>query len=137
MMVVAEIAATVLVVVFVWAALMKISRPADTAGAFAELGLPIPGLLSYVVPGAEVAVAALLVIAPVIGAFVAFGMLAVFTALLVSVLRSGRVVRCNCFGAKSDSPVTWHHISRNGLLLVLSGLASTLPLCQGCYLWMV
>ena len=111
--------------VLLWAAVSKLRRPAQTASDFKQLGLPAPGIFARLVPFAEGATAFVLVGAPGWGGVVAFAMLTGFTALLISLVRSGRVVSCGCFGSSSAEPVSVVEIVRNGFLLVLAAVAAT------------
>ena len=72
------------------------------------------------------AVAAALVIVPGWGAVAAFGLLVLFTALLVSLIRSGQPIACSCFGAVSDEPVSWVEVARN--VVLLAATATVVPL---------
>lgn len=118
-------AALLLAGVLAVAGVAKLRRPADTAADFASLGLPAARPLAVVVPVVELACAALLVVVPGWGGVAAFGLLALFTANLVAVVRSGRVVSCACFGSASRSPISARHLVRNGALLVLALAAAT------------
>ena len=118
-------AALALAAVFTLAAQAKARRPEATADDFAALGLPWPGPLARVVPVVESATAVLLVVLPGWGGVVAFGLLAVFSANLFVVVRSGRVVSCACFGNHDRAPVTVRHLVRNGLLAMLALAAAT------------
>lgn len=100
------------------AAVAKLRDPARTAGDFTALGLPMPAVLARLVPAVELAVAVALLIVPGWGAVAAFGLFVLFTALLVSLVRSGQPIACSCFGAVSDEPVSWVEVARNGVLLV-------------------
>ncbi len=123
---VSSIVAVLLALVLLAAAAAKLRRPDTTAGDFAALGLPAPKLLARLVPFAEVAVAALLLVLPGWGGVAAFAMLAGFSALLVGLIRSGSQVACSCFGAVSDEPVSWVEIARNLVLLLMAAGAATL-----------
>ena len=113
----ATLLAVAVAVTLVIAAAAKLRDPARTVGDFAALGLPIPGLLARLVPAVEVAVAVALVIVPGWGAVAAFGLFVLFTALLISLVRSGQPIACSCFGAVSDEPVSWVEVARNVVLL--------------------
>lgn len=120
-------AAIVLAAVLVVAAVAKLRDPEATAADFASLGLPAGPLLARAVPAAELATAAALVLNPGWGGVVAFALLAAFTAVLASVIRSGRVATCACFGGSTAEPVSARHLVRNGVLLALAAIAATLP----------
>lgn len=112
----------------VTAAVAKFRQPDRTAQDFAALGLPMPRLLARGVPAVEMAVAVALLIIPGWGAVAAFGLLALFTALLVSLVRSGQSISCSCFGAVSDEPVSWVEVARN--VVLLGATAAVVPLDQ-------
>lgn len=106
----------------VLAAVAKLRDPARTTGDFAALGLPVPGLLARLVPAVEIGVALALIVVPGWGAVAAFGLFVLFTALLVSLIRSGQPIACSCFGAVSDEPVSWVEVARNGVLLAAAAV---------------
>lgn len=120
-------AALILAAVLATAGAAKLRHPAATTEDFAGLGLPRPATLAVLVPLVEFGCAALLVVLPGWGGVVAFGLLALFTALLVTVVRSGRVVTCACFGANDRRPVSTRHLLRNGALGLLALAAATIP----------
>jgi uncharacterized membrane protein YphA (DoxX/SURF4 family) len=119
-----DLAAYLLAAVLVVAAITKIRRPDDVAADFAELGLAWPNVLARVVPVLELGCAVLLVVAPGWGGIASFALLAAFTAVLVNVVRTGRVVACRCFGALSDEPVSRRTLLRNAALLALALIAA-------------
>ena len=121
----AAIAALVLAVVLTWAAVAKLRANAETIEDFSSLGLPAARPLSIAVPVAELFIAGLLVVVPGWGGVVAFALLAGFTTLLISVIRSGRVARCACFGQRSSAAVDGRHVGRNLVLIGLAALAAT------------
>lgn len=53
--------------------------------------------------------------------------LAMFTLVLVRIVRSGRRVACNCFGAAQRGPVTWASVGRNLTLLALACAVALAP----------
>jgi hypothetical protein len=119
----ARVVAGVLAVALLWAAAAKAVARDATADAFGSLGLRWPAQLSILVPLAELACAAGLIAAPVVGATAALFLLVAFTAVLVSVIRRGVPVGCACFGAVSaepDRPVGWGSVARNGALIALA-----------------
>lgn len=120
----ASILAVALAAVLVAAAVAKLREPARTRADFSALGLPLPGLLSRLVPAIEGAVAVALIVVPGWGAIAAFGLLSIFTALLVSLVRSGQTIACSCFGAVSDEPVSWVEVVRNAVLLGLAAVVT-------------
>lgn len=122
----ASILAVAVAATLATAAIAKLRRPARTAADFGALGLPLPSVLARVVPVAEVAVAVALLAVPGWGAVVAVGLLVLFTALLVSLIRSGQQISCSCFGAVSDEPVSWVEVVRNAALLAAA--AAVIPI---------
>lgn len=118
------LAALALAVVLAVAAVTKARRPAATADDFASLGLAAPGPLARIVPAAEAACAVALVIVPAWGGVAAFALLAAFTAVLVPVVRSGRIVNCSCFGGVGSRPVSAWTLARNAVLLALAAVSA-------------
>ena len=116
-------AAWTLALVFVWSALAKIGRPAETAEGFTELGLRDPATMAKVVPVVEVGAALLLLVARPVGAVLSFGLLVAFSVVLARVLRSGLHVRCACFGAVSSREVSPRDLLRNAALMALALVA--------------
>lgn len=122
---IARAAALVLAVVLVVAAGAKLARRGATGRELESLGLVAPEVLAWAVPAAELGVALLLVLAPAWGGMAAFALLVAFTTVLVRVLRSGRTVSCNCFGALSSRPISPTTLLRNLALLALAVVAAT------------
>lgn len=118
------LAAYLLAAVLVVASTTKLGRPAAVAADFAELGLAQPAALARAVPLLELGCAVLLVTVPEWGGVASFALLAAFTAVLVNVIRSGRVVACRCFGALTDEPVSPRTLARNAALLTLALIAT-------------
>jgi uncharacterized membrane protein YphA (DoxX/SURF4 family) len=114
------VCAGVLALIFVWAAVAKLRDRAATETDFASLGLPRPALLATAVPVAELSVAGLLAIVPGWGGVAAFGLLALFSAVLVGAVRSGSTASCACFGGGSRSQVSWAQVGRNAVLGLLA-----------------
>ena len=118
-------AAWLLAAVLAVAAGAKLVRGgAATGQELAALGLAAPRTLARLVPVIELVTAAVLVAAPAWGGILAFALLAAFTVVLVRVLRSGRVVACNCFGGLSNRPISRWSVARNGALLALALVAA-------------
>lgn len=84
-----------------------------------ELGLP--PWSATAVAGLELALAVLLVVHPPAGGVATLAVLAGFTTFLARRLGTG--TGCACFGSTA-SPVRWWHLARNGVLLVLAGVAA-------------
>ena len=116
-------AAVVVAAVFAAAGAAKLRDLRATAADFERLGLPDAALFARIVPLAELAVAALLLIVPAGGAIAALVTLAFFTTFLVGRLRAGVRVPCACFGAASKAPLSGVEIARNGGLIVLAAVA--------------
>jgi len=101
------------------------------SGLTAELaGFGVPGTLvapaAVALPVAELATAAALVVFPgtAVPAFVAIGLLALFTGAVLANLAQGRRPPCPCFGAASAEPLSARTVVRNGWLLGLAVLAT-------------
>lgn len=105
-----------LAVPFAWSAVAKAIALDATRRDFAELGVRRPDVVVPLVCVAEAVTAFLLVLRPRAGAMVALFLLTAFSGVLVSVIRSGREVRCACFGAVSRRPVDVRDLVRNGAL---------------------
>ncbi|WP_327086268.1 hypothetical protein OIE66_28515 [Nonomuraea sp. NBC_01738] len=115
---------------FLWAALMKLlsRRMRSQAGrtALANLVGPARAIPAFrVVAGAELVVAFLLLVPPVlpavlpVGALAAAAMSAGFLAYLTYSYRAEPASSCGCLGAHGK-PVDWRSFARAGSLLVLS-----------------
>lgn len=117
-------AALLLAAVFAWAGAVKVVAPVRTAAAFRNLGLPVPAVLSRLVPVGEMSIAALLVVAPRRGALAALASLGVFTAVVLMALHSGKRAGCGCFGgSNTDEDLSHVEPIRNLLLAVLAATA--------------
>ena len=119
-----------LVVVFSGAALAKL----EDRGSFLRALSTIPWVsvdlarrLSRLVPLVELAIAALLVVAPRAGAVTAVAALLVFTAVVASELAAGRQFSCGCFGGGATAPADWKTLARNGLLVAVGAAVVALP----------
>ena len=116
-------AAVVVAAVFAVAGVAKLRDLRTTVEDFERLGLPNPEVFARLVPLAELAVAALLLIVPAAGAIAALVTLAFFTTFLVGRIRAGVTAPCACFGAASKAPLSGIEIARNIGLMVLSAAA--------------
>ncbi len=125
-MVFGSVSAILLALVLAASAVLKLRDLGAVTKNFAALGMPKPGLLSRLVPLAEVGLAFGLIVAPAWAGVAAFGLLAVFTAVLVSILHSGSGVACTCFGSLSTAPVSARHVMRNVALMALATMAAML-----------
>jgi uncharacterized membrane protein YphA (DoxX/SURF4 family) len=123
------VAAVVVAALFAAAAAAKLRDLRGTSVDFDRLGIPNPDVFARLVPLAELAVVALLLIVPAGGAIAALVTLAFFTTFLVGRLRAGVTAPCACFGAASKAPLSGIEIARNAGLMVLSAvaLAATRP----------
>ncbi len=114
-----------LAVVFVTAALAKLTDLDGTRDALAGFGLPgalvAPGAL--VLPAVELAVAVLLLFGAtrVVGAAGALGLLALFTVAVIANLARGRTPACHCFGRLHSAPAGWSTVARNAALAACAG----------------
>jgi peroxiredoxin len=106
------------------------------AGAtkFRDLNRAREGLTDFGVPGhwaqslvialalTEIAIAILLAYPPMqaAGLLGALVLLAVFTLALIGQLLRGKRPTCACFGALTQSPISWKSVGRNGLLMALA-----------------
>lgn len=120
-----RVLALVVAAVFGVSAAAKLRDREGTARSFAELGLVAPVGLAGLIPVLELLTAVALIALPVVGAFLALGLLVAFTVVILGVIRSGATVSCACFGATSSSPVGWGSVVRN---LLLVGLVTTIVL---------
>jgi hypothetical protein len=109
-----------LAAVFVVAAVAKGRDRRATAASFAELGLPRAATMAVVVPVVETGTAAILLLVPVIGGFVALGLLAFFTTFLVTRITAGVRAPCSCFGSARRRPVSAADLVGNAFLVLLA-----------------
>ena len=116
-------AACVLAATFSWAGAAKLSRPADTAAAFRDLGLGMTPALARIVPVAELLLAVALLAVPRLGGCVALVLLAAFSIVLVRAMSRGVEAPCACFGQPGAPPLSAVDLVRNGFLAALAGLA--------------
>jgi uncharacterized membrane protein YphA (DoxX/SURF4 family) len=121
----------VLASVFALAGVMKLRDLERTQADFAALGLPawIIPTVSFRLPIVELAVAGMLLIEPLagVGAVCALGLLGLFTAAITANLVRGRRPTCACFGALTQSAISWKSVARNALLMGLAVVIIGLP----------
>ena len=117
---VGDLPAVVLAAVFAWAGAAKLVDRRTTARSFRALGLPGGVLLTTGVPGAELALAAGLVLAPGATAPPALAVLAAFSVVLGRALRDGVAVGCGCFGTARRGPVSARDLARNAVLAAVA-----------------
>ena len=124
----AQAAALALAAVLAWAAVAKAREREATVRSFRGLGLPAPGALAVLVPSAEVAVAAGLVVAPSVASWPALALVAGFSIVIARAVAARSTVPCACFGGGSDRPVSVVELVRNaglgGLAVIASGAGS-------------
>jgi hypothetical protein len=120
-------AAVGLAVVFVVAGAVKLRHGEATAVALRGLGLPVPVVLAWIVPVAELGLAWGLVARPRLGGAAALLALAGFSAVLWRALGRGKAVTCGCFGGTGSAPISVADLVRNGLLAVLAVAATAAP----------
>ena len=121
------VAPVLLAAVFAFAGGAKFADRPGTEEGFRRLGLGHPDQRAVQVPAAELATAVLLIAAPVGGALVALGLLAVFTVLLVRRLRAGSTAPCRCFGDVRARAIAWTDVARNVGLAALAVVTLAVP----------
>lgn len=113
---------------FAVAAIQKLRVHSRLTTQLAGFGVPASFVAptAVVLPVAELATAAALVVfaGSSVPAFVAVGLLALFTGAVVANLAQGRHPPCPCFGASSAAPLSARTVVRNGWLLALAVLAT-------------
>jgi uncharacterized membrane protein YphA (DoxX/SURF4 family) len=126
----AAAAALVLAGVFAWAGVAKLRHHGPTLDSFRGLGLPAPAVLARTVPVVELAVAAGLLLAPALTAWVALALLLGFTFVIGRAIVRGSTVSCACFGGSAsragedERPVSVVELVRNaglGALAIVAG----------------
>ncbi len=88
--------------------------------------LGAPALTIPFVPWIEIVIGAMLCaqLARPLPALAATALLVTFTVLLSIRLAHGQHPPCACFGSLSAKPLSWRHLARNGLLIVLAVIAA-------------
>lgn len=116
--------ALVLAGVFLVGGASKLAWRQETRAAFVELGLPHPELVARVLPFVELALGVTLIALPVAGGAAALVMMAVFSTVLVRLLRRGVDAPCGCIGSPRDSaPLSRRSLLRNAGLAALAVMA--------------
>lgn len=117
-----RLAAVALGASFLWAGVAKLADP-RWPGAATAFGVSVA--VARVVAPFELVLGAVLTTlrGPGPGA-IAFGVLVLYTGLIVRQIRSGaEAPPCACFGGATRRPVSWRTVARNAALLVLAALA--------------
>lgn len=109
--------ALTLSLVFAGAALAKLRDRRTAASGFRSLGLGHATVLVPAIAAVELALSAALLIAPRLGALLAFGLLSVFTGVLVRARRQDNNAFCGCFGAIGSEPISRFTFARNAALM--------------------
>ena len=118
------IAAIAVGVLFLASTVAKLAAPARWRAQAVQL--TDSRLVGPLLPWVEVAMGALLVS----GwerhrmAILAGSMLVMFNALLAVRLREGRRPPCACFGSFSSTPISWWHVLRNSLFVLVAVVAA-------------
>jgi len=109
--------------VFAAAGWAKFADVPGTRQAARDFGVPVAAApaVAFVVPLAEVAVAVLLVVGPVVlGAAGALALLGLFVAAVAFSLARGRRPDCHCFGRLRSETVSPRTLVRNGVLVAMA-----------------
>src|SRR5215212_7760974 len=119
------LARLLLAIVFVVAGVAKLADRAGSRQAVVDFGVPTPlaGPLGVLLPLAELAVAAALLLASTAwwGAVGALVLLFIFVTGIGANLARGRRPVCHCFGQLSSEPADWNTLARNGVLAAVAG----------------
>jgi methylamine utilization protein MauE len=116
---------------FTLAATAKLRDPKRAREALLGFGIPEPAtrptLTALIL--VELTIAVLLAYPPTqpTGAIGATAILAVFTLAIVWQLLRGRRPACACFGALTDSAISWKSVGRNVLLIALAAVLVAFP----------
>jgi len=105
---------------------LKVHRPATTARALRQMGLPSSPALVRVGAAAELAVAAGAMAwgSPPFAALVALSYLGFAAFVLVALRRGVPLSSCGCFGGVQDTPPTYGHLALNvGATVVATAVA--------------
>ncbi|GAA2239577.1 hypothetical protein N1031_17120 [Herbiconiux moechotypicola] len=122
-----------LVAVFCVSGVAKLTDRSGTEAVLSALalgGARARRAVARMLPGAELVLAAVLLVAPAgwmqFGSWLAAGMLAVFSVVVGVLLARGHEVACGCFGALSEEAVSWRTLLRNLALVALAVLTALL-----------
>jgi peroxiredoxin len=124
------VARLILALIFAVSGAAKLADLAGSRRAAADFGLPraLAAPVGTLLPFAELALAAALLPTATArwAALGALGLLAAFTVAIGLALARGRRPECRCFGRIAAEPIGWRTLARNGVLLLLAGLAAWL-----------
>ena len=113
-----------LLVVFAWAGIAKLRDTQRASEGLTGFGVPERWAQPMAIALAlmELFIAALLVYPPtqLMGAWGALTLLAIFTLALVWQLAQGHRPNCACFGALTQSAISWKSVTRNLVLMTLA-----------------
>jgi uncharacterized membrane protein YphA (DoxX/SURF4 family) len=114
-----------LALLFAYAGAQKLLDPSGLARDIENYRIvpePLVGPLALAVPVLELVTAAALLTGPYLrgAAVLATGMLAVFAVAMAQAKLRGIDLECGCFGAASQSQVSWRQVARNLGLAILS-----------------
>lgn len=128
MITVVLVARLLLAGVFVVSGVAKLRDRKGSRTAVQDFGVPraLVGPVAAGLPFLELACAALLLLADpaaTAGLVLALAMLVAFTVAIVASLLRGRRVDCHCFGQIGAASIGWPTVARNGVLLVVVGVA--------------
>jgi hypothetical protein len=117
-------AATILGAVFLVAGGSKVVAGRRWLVQASELG--VPGLVARIVPWVEIVLGAALAaqLARTVASVCAVVLLVAFSVLLGVRLRQGQRPVCACFGTWSATPLSWHHMARNAVLIGVAVVAA-------------
>jgi hypothetical protein len=116
---------SVIAVVLVFAAIMKLRRPAPLRRALRALGLPVSSWLVPCVAISELSVAAVTLLAPGrVGGSVLAAQLACFALVAQLLRRDARDVGCGCFGEEGSGAPSGAHLTACVLALTVGCVAA-------------
>ena len=120
------VAGLALAALFTISAVAKLADRPGTRTAVREFGTPqsLTGLVAFMLPLAELTVAALLLPGPTRagGGAGALVLLAIFSTAIGVSLARGQAPDCHCFGQLHSAPASWKTLVRNGVLAGLAGV---------------
>lgn len=119
------------IILFVYAALAKLSDYANFQFGLSESPLiaPFAGFLAWAIPAGELAIAVMLVWPPwrLAGLYASFFLMLLFTLYIGGMLLSGMDIPCSCGGILEH--MSWGvHLVFNGVYVVLCALAIALEI---------